>query len=481
MRAALLTALLLVALVLAACTGNTSPGATNVTTTTATERAAVTCNQGESGAFFFRQTSDPSQPVSTWPRTADQPYDCSDGPHSAPVSADVTGLTPATTYSYVYCGTVTANGSTSAGCLDRNGNDANTAGRALSTYTTQSPPPPSEPDYDSAAWRPYAAGSPFNKPVGPNPTPTPATSTHADSAHIIAHILAGSSSTNGPGAFALDDPANEVSHARFHAKSTDPSYRVVLNNSWCTAGEGDTIRIPAGAQPSGGINNPASWWDGHMSVTQPRNANGQIIEYDFYQVRQIGGGTITADCGDTEDAENGDGSVPGASNTTVANFALMAGQVKASELLTTDPIDHALFMTVPCTNGTHVPWLGGTGNGSVCTTDKANAPPLGQRFYLPYTDAEISALPTYARPWVRAMRDWGLYLGDTGGPADFGVSAALEGSNTYDSLGRANPINTWAAQVGLTKNSAGKYVLRLSSPSSTNSPIDWRRLRAIEP
>jgi len=278
----------------------------------------------------------------------------------------------------------------------------------------------------------------------------------------------------------IDDPAGEVSHARYHASTTDPQYKVAFNNSWCTSGENDVIRIPKGALPSGGWNNGASWWDGHFSVTQPRNSAGQIMEYDFYQGRSINSGspgTVAADCGAKTDVENGTGSITATGTATVANFALMAGQVRAIEV-TQPPIRHALFMTVPCSNGSHVSWLTTNGAGSICGTDKSNAPPLGQRFYLAYTDAQIAALPAYARPFIQALKDYGMYFGDTGGPADFGLQAALEGSYTYDSLGKTNPWVGWAAANNLPKNSAGRYVLRLNSPSLN---VDWTKLRAIQP
>jgi len=84
-------------LVLAACGGETSPP-TNVTSTSATLNAHVSCDAGESGKWWFRW-----RPTGgAWRETPRNSYDCATD-DARDVSANLTGLTPATAYAYQVC------------------------------------------------------------------------------------------------------------------------------------------------------------------------------------------------------------------------------------------------------------------------------------------------------------------------------------------------------------------------------------------
>ena len=122
---------------------------------------------------------------------------------------------------------------------------------------------------------------------------------------------------------------------------------------------------------------------------------------------------------------------------TAAGFALSAGIVRPAEL-SAGEIDHALFMTVPCTNG-HSVYPAGEGVGADC--GGPDAPAMGQRFYLAMTKREIDALgiKNWQRTILHAMRRYGLFVGDTGGS---GWGFKVESGTSATSFGRPDP---WAA------------------------------------
>ena len=64
-------------------------------------------------------------------------------------------------------------------------------------------------------------------------------------------------------------------------------------------------------------------------------------------------------------------------------YALSAGVIRPEELAAGE-IDHALFMTVKCTNGTAV-WPAARNTGRICSElglSNADAPAMGSHFYL---------------------------------------------------------------------------------------------------
>jgi len=343
--------------------------------------------------------------------------------------------------------------------------DGSVAGHPHANVQDYAAPPPPPPPPTTSSWRPYADTSPFNTRVL-NPT------VRSDSAAIVNRTLGYTAPAPlGPAPLTVDvDRCSDWQHPRYHAKATDPQYRVSLIENWGTSTEGHVIRIPAGARPAMGVNNPcANSWDGHMAIVQPDG-----WEYDFWQVRTLntvpgGIGEIRAQFGGRLRID-GDGRGGG---STAPNFGLLAGRIRSEELINRD-IPHALFMTVRCSNGTNVyPALGG-GAGSRCA-DTTGAPPLGARFWLNYTDAEINALPVaeWKRTILRAFARYGAYFGDTGGP---GFGLMLESPETYRRLGQADPLAAWAAGQPEMVLSNGKHTMRLEDPD-----IDWAgRLKVIQ-
>jgi hypothetical protein len=140
-------------LVFAACGGETKP-ATNVTSTSATLNAHASCQAGESGKWWFRwrPTGNP------WRETPRNSYDCATD-DAQDVSADLTGLTPATEYEYQVC--VKPTNPFVAVCANADGHADNAdrdPGEPTTRFTTLSGPPQPRSTFNTAVSPPPATG-----------------------------------------------------------------------------------------------------------------------------------------------------------------------------------------------------------------------------------------------------------------------------------------------------------------------------------
>ena len=133
-------------------------------------------------------------------------------------------------------------------------------------------------------------------------------------------------------------------------------------------------------------------------------------------------------------------------------------------------INHALFMVVKCTAGAVYPAGGG---GAQCS-DTTNAPAGGMRFQLNYTEAQIDALaiPEWKKTILQALREYGAYVGDTGGG---GFNFQFESGSTYTSFGQTDKLVDWAKSQPGVAVYKGKYVFDLATG------VDWSRMRVIDP
>ena len=308
-----------------------------------------------------------------------------------------------------------------------------------------------------ACWRPYGAASPFNRPIGADPP------LRSDSAAIVARLtgwgapqqlLAGHAGT-----------ADDYFHPVYYARNEDPQFTVhcTVATRGCAV-EGLKVRIPDAAKAAGGE-------DGHLAVVD--QASGW--EYDFWQVRSkpAGGGTLTVSHGGRTRID-GDGL---GSNATAAWFGLAAGIIRPAELAA-GVIPHALFAPVKCTAGVSVyPAHPGTTANACDDFGLSNvaAPPLGARFQLAMTDAEIAALgvPAWKQAILRALAHYGMIVGDTnGGHAAWGLQG--ESGSSWASFGLADPWDALAAGAGLRAWN-GMYAFDIGSG------VDWTRLRVVDP
>ncbi len=306
-------------------------------------------------------------------------------------------------------------------------------------------------------WVPYASSSPFNQPL-PLPSQTPL---DPNSANIISYIntqfgqhsFGNNTISNTP---ATDDPSNWT-HPLYWAKATDPWYTIHSTQYGCAVGVNASacptrVQVPDGAQH-------ALAGDGHLAVVQP---DGHT-EVDFWQVHNAnpisGGGTLSASGYGALDL-NGSGCC---SNSTAAHQGLAAGEIRGPELAD-GVINHALIVTMPCSNGTYVyPATGGTATCSNST----NAPPLGTRFQLNETDSQIDSqnVPRYVKIIEKAMEHYGVYFTDNNGG---GLDLAFEPALDYVSFGStADTVMSYLETQGL----ADPATVALSTISPANLQV----------
>ena len=300
--------------------------------------------------------------------------------------------------------------------------------------------------WPTACWRPYADSSPMNRPLPPNPR------LHPNSANIVRTVLG----YGRPASFDVGQAGtpDDWFHPVYYSRSTDPLYTLDCTESWGTCElEGRQIRIPWAARPAAG-------GDGHMTVVD--QAGGW--EYDMWQATK-GAATVTMSWGGMTRI---DGDALG-SDANAGQWGLLGGILRASEL-ESGRIDHAMFAVIRCDNGTRVYPAAGQGNG--CGT--SDAPPMGARFQLAYSDPEIDALPVPAwkKTILRALARYGAYFGDTGGP---GLSLVQpESGATYTSFGYEDPFVTFARRSGVPGwNGVHSFDIA--------SAVDWSRLRVVDP
>lgn len=237
-------------------------------------------------------------------------------------------------------------------------------------------------------------------------------------------------------------PANVVAYTShtggwptYYASVGDPTFRVVCHEfgGGCSVADAAiTLHAPAGATIQGGCGADASW-DRHLTVVDQTSG----WEYDLWHVSTCplpaAGGTIDVGWGGRARID-GDGIDTPGGNGMASGTANLAGRIRVEELAA-GRIEHALNIVIDCDDGTHVPPA--TADDKVCV-DTTNAPPMGARFQLDMTAAEIDALPAPAwkKTILHAMAEYGMFFGDTGSSFFFDVQT--EDGSMYTALGAAS-------------------------------------------
>jgi hypothetical protein len=248
------------------------------------------------------------------------------------------------------------------------------------------------------------------------------------------------------------------SHPIYNGCATEYPELTVKIRQWGNC-NGAKIRLATTARPEGmasmdssGNITLVSWGDGHLSVQEKDG-----YQYDFWQVRRIGGGIIESEsCNRT--LLNGNGFGGG----SVLNHALGLGDIRGQDLVA-GIISQGLFAITRKSNGqrnTTEFGPGGSGSNSGFVKDR---PAIGQRMAYRITDAQISA--KYLQPWQRTIakrfRDHGIVFGDTGG-------GCLKGESRlpWITTGQLAPLVEFGKQMG----NGGNFQM----------PIDWSKVVVIK-
>ncbi|GAC1547815.1 MAG: hypothetical protein NVS3B10_11570 [Polyangiales bacterium] len=297
--------------------------------------------------------------------------------------------------------------------------------------------------FPPACWRAYGDASPFNQAIPRGVKLLPG------SRDIVRRVFS-DSATFGSGfadvQFSLKDPINDYGHAVYFSDATDPVYKVHCTEPWGTCAlEGREVHIPAKAKPAGGS-------DHHLGLVDQTGTT----EFDLWGaeifvdatgvetsvVRPAGGGVIDTRWGGLLPI---DGSGLGGA-ATAAGFGLLAGQIRPEELAA-GVIDHGFFTGMRCGSASAV--YPATKHDVTCA-DTTNAPPMGARFFLDYTDDEIAALavPALNKIVLRAIAKYGIYFGDTGDGANV-MGVGLLDTYTYTVMGFPDPMVELAKANGI--------------------------------
>jgi hypothetical protein len=268
------------------------------------------------------------------------------------------------------------------------------------------------------------------------------------------------------------ETSEDWSHPTFFAQPGDPIYTLHATEPWGNNPlNGMQIPIPEYARPAGGS-------DKHMTVVTPDG-----WEYDFWasQTPPKGGGTLDFGWGGRTRVDGSGLDSAG----TAAGFGNLAGIIRAPELAA-GHINHALFIVLKCAStetGFGFGTIAGKGtsayvypasNGGASCPGEANLPPLGARFTLAMSNAQIQALavPQWKKTILTALAEYGGYVGDTGGP---GFAFEVESSTTYTALGLPDPLVEFAEQSGLSQFD-GRYSFNMAGG------VEWEKfLRVLVP
>ena len=151
---------------------------------------------------------------------------------------------------------------------------------------------------------------------------------------------------------------------------------------------------PASMDPGG---------DRHLLLVDRDNR----LLYELYRARwNAGASRWEAESGAVFDMTRNDRRPDGWTSADAAGLAILPGLARYDEVMGTEPIRHALRVTVRATNGYVWPASHRAGNS-------AGALPMGARLRLK-AGVDISGYPTHVRRLFQAMKTYGLIVADNG-------------------------------------------------------------------
>ena len=308
--------------------------------------------------------------------------------------------------------------------------------------------------FPPASWRPWAYDSPWNQRI-PQRAPLDPLSNR-----FVERLLEPGPLT--PLRVGTADTSSDFAHAIYFANSKDPVYRVEGgSNTAPYAINGRKVPLPKGAKPAAGDDGHlAIVYDGeHWGCYRARiDSSKRVLHCDSGRRIPIDGvGLHSAD--------------------TSARFPSLGGRIRYQEFAA-GRVDHALFAA---SSRIAYTWVYPAEKSDGRWEPSEGYPPMGTRFQLDpayMTDARLATYPTWKRAVLRAIRDYGFYLGDS-------TSSSLkvfpiESGTGYTSFGLADPWVTYAKRHHLP-SSFDSEIDRTVYRFDVDSDVDWSKLRAIDP
>lgn len=286
--------------------------------------------------------------------------------------------------------------------------------------------------FPSSCWRPYAEESPFNDRISRRPN------VKGGSNGVVNRLT---SASDGVSHFVAGDEAKDWGVAMYYSDASDPVYTVQCTEPWgVCAVEGAQIHIPEDAAPSGvwPLPNPNADYDSHLTVVDQTTG----WEYDLWNIRSMQNGVIVIKWGGKTRVD-GDGL---GSDAVAARYGSAAGLIRAEELQE-GKIDHALSLTVPCTDGFTWPASKGALECSEAGMPTNHALQNGDLLQLKLSRKRIARFPKWKSAILTAWKKYGAYVGDTTGDATQ-WSLKFESAAGYEAEGQSDPLVELAQSQG---------------------------------
>jgi hypothetical protein len=305
-----------------------------------------------------------------------------------------------------------------------------------------------------ASWRPFADYSPWNRRV-PKNAPI-----DRHSNVFVKRLL--EQDAVEPLRVGIADTPLDFSHAIYFADQSDPRYRISGGSKLEPYRiDGETVRLPDGAKPAAGA-------DHHLGVVYDGEHWGcynASVDRAAREIHCDAGRKVPIDGVGLHAAD------------TSARFPSLAGRIRYQEIAA-GQIKHALFAA---SSQIAYTWVYPAEKSDGGDNPSDGYPPMGSLFQLDpsyMTGERLATYPPWKRAVLRAIRDYGFYLGDS---TDRGLKVfPIESGTSYTSLGRPDPWVAYAKAHHLPSsfdNSIDRTVYKFDLQSG----VDWSRLRAIDP
>ena len=292
-------------------------------------------------------------------------------------------------------------------------------------------------DHPNECWRPYSSSaSPFNWKIPDN------VSVHPDSIGKVERLT-----QNAVSGIVRGDFARDYGVSLYFAKSADPTNRVECTEPWgpCELETNSPIPFRSAFEPSGVWPiSPGEDYDSHLTIVDQSSG----VEHDVWNVQSTSAPHIvTKFGGETRIDQDGLGA-----DATAAQFGALGGLIRVKELLA-GRIDHALSLTVGCTNTYTYPATKGALECSESGLPGGqNALQNGELLQLNMNKGQIDdlGLPKWQKAIYQAWSKYGAYVGDTTGDTSQ-WAFKVESPRSYTSFGQKDPLEKYAKDHGFDK------------------------------